>query len=62
MPPVAVVVVDEFGDRGPGLGLGGEVLQLTQLELQGRMPRLDDRIVPCRRLLLIPVVISELSG
>jgi hypothetical protein len=37
----------------PGGGLGGEVLQAPQLELQGRVPGLDHNVVPCRQPRLI---------
>src|SRR4249920_3395426 len=45
MPPVPVVVIDPRRDPGPRSGPGGELLHRAQLELQGRMPGLDDRVV-----------------
>ena len=60
--PLAVVLVDPRRYPGAGLGLGGEVFERAQLELQGRVPRFDDRVVPCRQLLPIPTVVSGLFG
>jgi hypothetical protein len=45
VPPAGVVVLDPGRDRGPGLRPGGEVLQRPQLELQGGVPRFDDRVI-----------------
>src|SRR3954454_19031129 len=46
--PVVVVVLDPGGDRLPGLGAGGEVLQAAQFELQRGVPALDGRVVQGR--------------
>jgi hypothetical protein len=43
--PVVVGVVDPGGHPCPGLRAGGEVLAPPRLELQGRMPGLDDRVI-----------------
>src|SRR4051812_27877208 len=48
VPPVAVVLLDPAGDPGPGVSLGGELLEPAQLELQGGVPGLDDRVVQRR--------------
>jgi len=40
-----VVLVDPGGDPGPGCCLGGELLHRAELELQGRVPGFDDRVV-----------------
>jgi len=45
VPPAGVVALDPGRDRGPGLRPGGEVLQRPQLELQGGVPRFDDRVI-----------------
>ena len=45
---VVVVLLDPGRDPGPGLGLGGEVLEAAQLELQGGVPALDDGVVQRR--------------
>jgi hypothetical protein len=44
-PPPGVVVLDPGRHRSADLCLGGEVLHPPQLELQGGVPRLDDRVV-----------------
>src|SRR4051794_1330104 len=43
--PVVVVVLDPAGDRGAGVGFGGELLHAAQLELQGGVPGLDHGVV-----------------
>ena len=45
MSPVAVVFLDPGGDSCACLVLGGEVLELAQLELHGRVPALGHGIV-----------------
>src|SRR5690348_2632931 len=62
VPPAGVVVIDPGGDPGPRCRPGSEVLQGSQLEFQGRMPGLDDRVVQRRQVLLIPTLGSGLSG
>jgi len=62
VPPVPVVVIDPGSDPGPGLGFGGEGLHRAQLELQGGVPGLDDRVIPRRQLRLIASLRSELCG
>ena len=42
---IVVVLLDPRGHSDPGLGLGGEVLELAELELQRRVPAPDDRVV-----------------
>ena len=43
---MVVVVLDPGRDPGPGRGRG--LLDAAQLELQGRVPRFDDRVVQRR--------------
>ena len=43
-----VVVLDPGGDPRPGLRPGREVLDAAQLELHGRVPRLDHRVIQRR--------------
>ena len=45
VPAAGVVVLDPGRDLGPGRLLGGEVLEGAELELQGGVPGLDDRVV-----------------
>lgn len=45
VPPAGVAVLDPGGDRGPGRGLGGEVLHGAEFELQRGVPGFDDRVV-----------------
>jgi hypothetical protein len=45
---VVVVVLDPGRDPGPGRRLGRVVLDAPQLELQGGVPRLDDRVIQRR--------------
>ena len=47
---MVVVFLDPGRDPGPGRRLGRVVLDAPQLELQGRVPRLDDRVVPALAL------------
>ena len=51
-----VVVLDPRGDPGPGRCPGGEMLERAQLELQGGVPGLDDRVVQCA---LVPETACE---
>jgi hypothetical protein len=60
--PAGVVVLDPGRDRGPGLRPGREVLQAPQLELEGRVPRLDDGVIQRRQLRPITSLRSELCG
>ena len=45
---MVVVVLDPGGDPGPGGRPGREVLHAPQLELHGRVPRLDHRVIQRR--------------
>jgi hypothetical protein len=57
-----VVVLDPGRDPGPRGSLGGEVLDPPQLELQGGVPRFDDRVIQGRQLRPITSLRSELCG
>jgi hypothetical protein len=45
VPPVLLVVLDPGADPGPCRSPGREVLDRAELELQGGVPGLDDRVV-----------------
>ena len=44
VPAAGVIVVDPGTDPGPGLCPGGEVLDPPELEFDGGVPGLDDRV------------------
>ena len=54
-----VAVFDPGADRELGSGLGSPDAAVVEPGLQCREERLGHRVVPCRQLLLIPMMVSE---
>jgi len=62
MPTLTVVVLNPGSDGVAGLFTCLEVVVTQQFPFQGRVERLRDRVIACRRLRLTSLVISELFG